>query len=76
MDTCVTDITGKKAKAIDVFSIAIKYFKDHMLKTLERHGLGIGKDDIHWVLTVPAICNDPAKQFMRKAAEKVRIRQK
>jgi hypothetical protein len=29
--------------------------------------------DIHWVLTVPAIWNDVAKQFMREAAENVRF---
>jgi len=27
--------------------------------------------DYHWVLTVPAIWEDAAKQFMREAAEKV-----
>ena len=29
------------------------------------------EQDIHWVLTVPAIWNDVAKQFMREAAEEV-----
>jgi hypothetical protein len=32
---------------------------------------GIRNSDIHWVLTVPAIWNDAAKQFMREAAEEV-----
>jgi hypothetical protein len=27
--------------------------------------------DIHWVLTVPAIWKDNAKQFMREAAQQV-----
>ena len=31
-------------------------------------------ENIEWVLTVPAIWDDPAKQFMRKAAEKVFLR--
>lgn len=30
-------------------------------------------DDVHWVLTVPAIWDLKAKQFMRDAAEKVRF---
>ena len=31
-------------------------------------------ENIEWVLMVPAIWDDPAKQFMRKAAEKVFLR--
>ncbi|KAK3602775.1 hypothetical protein CHS0354_026322 [Potamilus streckersoni] len=34
---------------------------------------GLQKSDIRWVLTVPAIWNDAAKQFMREAAEKAGI---
>jgi hypothetical protein len=34
---------------------------------------GILPGDIRWVLTVPAIWNDGAKQFMREAAEKVSL---
>lgn len=30
-------------------------------------------DDIHWVITVPAIWDLRSKEFMRKAAEKVRF---
>ena len=33
---------------------------------------GVIKDDeVHWMLTVPAIWSEAAKQFMRKAAQKV-----
>ena len=38
---------------------------------LKTKGIEIQDGDIEWVLTVPAIWNDPAKQFMRQAAEKV-----
>ncbi|KAH3730704.1 hypothetical protein DPMN_056696 [Dreissena polymorpha] len=31
------------------------------------------QDNVRWVLTVPAIWNDSAKQFMRFAAEQVNI---
>ena len=34
---------------------------------------GITMNDIHWVLTVPAIWSDAAKQFMREAAIKVSV---
>lgn len=59
--------------AVDVFSHAIKYLKDHLLKEHKDRGTSIKDLDIHWVLTVPAIWDDPAKQFMRKAAEKVTL---
>ncbi|CAG2224154.1 unnamed protein product [Mytilus edulis] len=35
--------------------------------------LGTVEDDIFWVVSVPAIWNDSAKQFMRESAEKVGI---
>lgn len=59
--------------AVDIFSHAIKYLKDHLLNEHEGRGTSIKDLDIHWVLTVPAIWDDPAKQFMRKAAEKVTL---
>eukprot|EP00105_Crassostrea_gigas_P014861 XP_011431681.1 PREDICTED: heat shock 70 kDa protein 12A isoform X2 [Crassostrea gigas] len=71
--TTVSDIIGKEMLAVDVFSHAIKYLKDHLLKEHKDRGTSIKDLDIHWVLTVPAIWDDPAKQFMRKAAEKAGI---
>ncbi|KAK3602714.1 hypothetical protein CHS0354_017156 [Potamilus streckersoni] len=38
-----------------------------------EHGEEVKKSDIRWVLTVPAIWSDPAKLFMREAAEKAGI---
>lgn len=60
-------------RAITVFAHAIRYLKEHMLKTLDQRGAGIKARDINWVLTVPAIWDDPSKQFMREAAEEVNI---
>lgn len=34
-------------------------------------GLAYEENDVTWVLTVPAIWDEPAKQFMQEAAEKV-----
>ncbi|XP_053391614.1 heat shock 70 kDa protein 12B-like [Mercenaria mercenaria] len=56
--------------AIDVFSAAIKYLKDHLLKRLKDRVGELRATDIHWVLTVPAIWHDGAKQFMKEAAKK------
>ncbi|XP_045171003.2 heat shock 70 kDa protein 12A-like [Mercenaria mercenaria] len=51
-------------------------FKDKkdVLETLGKQvDTGFGVSDIHWVLTVPAIWNDAAKQFMREAAQNAGI---
>ncbi|XP_060608500.1 heat shock 70 kDa protein 12A-like [Ruditapes philippinarum] len=64
----IDDYKGRKMKAIDVFGAAIKYLKDHLLDQVNRRLTGVQNNDIHWVLTVPAIWTDSAKQFMREAA--------
>lgn len=60
----------KKMQAVDVFAAVISYFKDEIVQSKERKRR-ILVEDIHWVITVPAIWNLSAKQFMRDAAEKV-----
>lgn len=69
----LSDISGKKEMpAMDVFSAAIKYMKEHLLHKLSEKGdTETKKEEIRWVLTVPAIWNDTAKYFMRDAAVKV-----
>jgi hypothetical protein len=58
--------------AMIVFTESLKYLKDHLIKTLEKDSIDIRPQDIHWVITVPAIWTDSAKQFMREAAINVR----
>ncbi|XP_053374853.1 heat shock 70 kDa protein 12A-like [Mercenaria mercenaria] len=68
------DESGKKLPAMTVFSLSIEYLKKNALDTLNKQvDTRLDVDDIHWVLTVPAIWNDAAKQFMREAAQKVGI---
>ncbi|XP_048778237.1 uncharacterized protein LOC125681969 isoform X2 [Ostrea edulis] len=67
----VFDHLGRPKKALEVVSIAIKYLCDQCMKMLTEKG--VKKDDVLWVVTVPAIWDDFAKQFMRKAAEKAGI---
>ena len=67
----IDDDKGRKMKAIDVFAAVIRYLKDHLLELLKTRGTEVQNKDIHWVLTVPAIWTDSAKQFMREAAYKV-----
>lgn len=72
----IKDVTGKEMKAMDVFSICIKYLKDAMLSEMNLQ-LAEGKiieNDIDFVLTVPAIWGDEAKLFMREAAVKAGIK--
>ena len=49
------DVMHQKSSSLD---------EDRLMQRVE-------KDDIFWVLTVPAIWNDSAKQFMREAAVNV-----
>ena len=63
------DGNGHTMNATKVFSESIKYLKDHFVGKIESFKLV--ETDIHWVLTVPAIWKDNAKQFMREAAEQV-----
>ena len=65
------DITGRALPAIDVFSLSIRALKEHLIEELVKQGTGLEVDEIQWVLTVPAIWSDSAKQFMRASAEKV-----
>lgn len=59
--------------AIDVFAKSIKHFKDHFIDALltRNYNMAYEKNDFTWVLTVPAIWDEPAKQFMEEAAAKV-----
>ncbi|KAL4230003.1 hypothetical protein ACF0H5_010391 [Mactra antiquata] len=67
-EVTIEEALGKSMKAIDIFSISIKYLKDHFLSMVETRGMTVYEKDILWVLTVPAIWEEPAKQFMREAA--------
>ncbi|KAK3609225.1 hypothetical protein CHS0354_035164 [Potamilus streckersoni] len=74
-DMVLKDMTGKSMRAVDIFAAGIKYLKDHLLDNIN----GVSEyviliaPDIHWILTVPAIWNDSAKQFMREAAREAGI---
>jgi hypothetical protein len=44
---------------------------NHLFLKFTERGIEIEPKDIRWVLTVPAIWSDAAKQFMRKSANLV-----
>ena len=58
---------------LEVFSAAINFLKEHLIKNVNNRNAGnrITVESVRWVLTVPAIWSDSAKQFMRESAEKV-----
>lgn len=67
------DISGKSVPAIEVFGLSIKSLVNHLTDLLDKQGTGMDNSEIQWVLTVPAIWTDAAKQIMRKSAVKVSI---
>ena len=66
---------GKQMSGIEVFSAAINFLKEHFLENIKNRNARstVTVHTVRWVLTVPAIWNDAAKQFMRESAEKVII---
>lgn len=60
--------------ALKVFAHALRFFKEHCLQELsDQSSTRIVNEDIRWVITVPAIWRQPAKQFMRQAAYEVGV---
>lgn len=61
--------------AIDVFARSIEYLKDEFVKKFQERNLQVSitplNENVTWILTVPAIWDEPAKQFMEEAAELV-----
>ena len=71
----IFDESGEKTiPARTVFAHGIRYLKGHLKKVLKQRGMDELADHdkyIKYVLTVPAIWDDKAKQFMREAAKEV-----
>ncbi|ERE69761.1 heat shock protein 12B [Cricetulus griseus] len=69
LKTQLEAVNGKQMLALEVFAHALRFFKEHALQELREQSPGVlEKDTVRWVLTVPAIWKQPAKQFMREAA--------
>ncbi|KAI8761497.1 heat shock 70 kDa protein 12A-like isoform X3 [Biomphalaria glabrata] len=70
-DITITDANGKSQPAVDVFAHSLTFMKKHLLRAIGAHlGYDPHPDTVRWVLTVPAIWDENAKQFMREAAHK------
>lgn len=69
----ISDKTGKKQLPIStILQESIRYFVEKALETLSKER-NIKREDVYWVLTVPAIWKDSEKQIMNEAAETVNI---
>ncbi|GIY53474.1 hypothetical protein CDAR_405052 [Caerostris darwini] len=76
-DTMIHAANGKGVSALTVFAHALRYFRKHALQELsDQSATCILNDDVRWVVTVPAIWRQPAKQFMRNAAYEAGIASK
>ncbi|GIY65896.1 heat shock 70 kDa protein 12A [Caerostris extrusa] len=76
-DTMIHAANGKRMSALTVFAHALRYFRKHALQELsDQSATCILNDDVRWVVTVPAIWRQPAKQFMRNAAYEAGIASK
>lgn len=67
---------GQRLLAYLVFGHALRYFKDTCLRAINESLVGgtpITTEDVQWVITVPAIWRQSAKQFMRYAATEVSL---
>lgn len=60
---------GKHVRALDVFSHSLEFLKDKALERIsDESGIEYTAEEVRWVVTVPAIWKQSAKQFMREAA--------
>lgn len=75
-DVTITAANGKSMKALKVFTEALLYMKKDALETIQAstQGRKFIASDFTWVLTVPAIWDPSAKQFMREAATQVTLK--
>ena len=65
---------GKCLPVVDVFAMALKFIKDKAVEQLHKNVIHhFSNVNIKWIITVPAIWTDAAKDVMRKAAKKVII---
>lgn len=71
--TLIRDDKGKVVPALDLFAHVIRYLKNHLLEDLCIKGITVNNKDIHWVLPVSVVWTDSERQFMREAANKVRV---
>nr|XP_022319099.1 heat shock 70 kDa protein 12B-like isoform X2 [Crassostrea virginica] len=76
-DLEIKDIDGKCVNALRVFAHCIQFLRSHFLERLKERNFRseITEDKIRYIVTVPAIWSDAAKQLMKEAAIEAGISQ-
>lgn len=72
-DTSLMAANGAVVKALDLFSVCLAYLGDKAMECINasgQRGRIYESRDVQWVVTVPAIWEPAAKEFMREAAYK------
>ena len=64
-DSQVMAANGHALPALQVFAHTLRYLKSHVTKELMDQGF---RPTVRWVVTVPALWTQQAKQFVREAA--------
>ncbi|CAG2234343.1 unnamed protein product [Mytilus edulis] len=73
----IKDITGKnELKAVDVFAFCIEYIWNTLFRRAKEQITNLDEENIHWVITVPAIWSEDARQFMIEAAKSDEIQRR
>ncbi|XP_052816703.1 heat shock 70 kDa protein 12A-like [Mya arenaria] len=75
-DATLADETDRELPALTVFALSIQCLRNRLMELLNNEGTGPGEDEVLWVLTVPAIWDDRAKEFMKAAAKQAGINEK
>ncbi|XP_063413780.1 heat shock 70 kDa protein 12A-like [Mytilus trossulus] len=69
----IESVDGKLMPALSIISYAINYLRESLVHVLCNRINSFREDDIFWIITLPAIWSDAAKQFMKEAAVKAGI---
>ncbi|XP_053376860.1 heat shock 70 kDa protein 12A-like [Mercenaria mercenaria] len=67
-ETTISDVRNKEMRAIEIFSLVIEHIKECAVELIKGSHAGLLEPDIDWVITIPAIWTDSARQFMKEAA--------
>uniref|UniRef100_A0A8C4Q813 Heat shock protein 12B n=1 Tax=Eptatretus burgeri TaxID=7764 RepID=A0A8C4Q813_EPTBU len=74
LETELEAANGRMLRALDIFAHALRFFRERALQELsEQSTVDFEPTEVRWVVTVPAIWKQSAKQFMREAAYKAGI---
>ncbi|XP_052235173.1 heat shock 70 kDa protein 12A-like [Dreissena polymorpha] len=69
----IKDVSGKDHEALPIFVMAIQALKKYLMDDIQDRTTNSREHDIRYVITLPAIWDVGANQFMREAAIQVEL---